>query len=75
MDRWVEHVMTVVRAGHLERILLSHDVCLKTDLSIDGGCGFSYLFREFLPRLARAGLNDAELEQLVSVNPQRAMCY
>ena len=75
VDRWTDQVMTLIRAGHLEQILLSHDVCLKSDLSINGGCGFGYLFRQFLPRLARAGLNEGELEQLVSVNPQRALCY
>lgn len=75
VNRWVGQVMALVRAGYLDRILLSHDVCLKTDLSINGGCGFTYLFREFLPRLGRAGLGDGELEQLVAVNPQRAVCY
>lgn len=75
VGRWVDQVMTLVRAGYLDRILLSHDVCLKTDLALSGGCGFTYLFREFLPRLGQAGLNDDELEQLVSLNPQRAVCY
>jgi phosphotriesterase-related protein len=73
VDRWVDQVMTLVRAGYLGRILLSHDVCLKSHLAVNGGCGYTYLAQEFLPRLERAGLNPEELAQLVRANPQRAL--
>lgn len=73
VNRWVEQVMRLVRAGYLDRILLSHDVCLKSDLRVNGGCGFTYVLEEFLPRLGHAGLTEGELEQLVTVNPQRAL--
>jgi predicted metal-dependent phosphotriesterase family hydrolase len=74
VDRWVQQIMTLVRAGYLDRVLLSHDVCLKSHLAVNGGCGYAYLFEEFLPKLGRAGLDDGELEQLVTTNPQRAIC-
>lgn len=73
VDRWVEQVMRLVGAGYLDRILLSHDVCLKSDLRVNGGCGYTYILEEFLPRLGRAGLNEGELDQIVTVNPQRAL--
>ena len=73
VEGWVEQVMRLVRAGYLDRILLSHDVCLKSDLRVNGGCGYTYLFEDFLPRLGRAGLSEGELEQIVTVNPQRAL--
>ena len=72
VDRWVSQVMALVRAGHLERILLSHDVCLKSHLRVNGGCGYGYLLEEFLPLLQRAGLTAGEVDQLVRANPQRA---
>ncbi len=55
VQRWVDQVMALVRAGCLDRILLSHDVCLKSHLRVNGGCGYTYLFEEFLPRLGRGG--------------------
>lgn len=74
VDRWVQQVMALVRAGYLDRVLLSHDVCVKSHLAINGGCGYAYLFEQFLPLLGRAGLDDGELEQLVTTNPQIALC-
>jgi len=74
VDRWVRQIMALVRAGHLDRLLLSQDVCLKSHLAVNGGCGYAYVFEQFLPLLGRAGLDDGELEQLVTTNPQRAIC-
>ncbi|CAN5321139.1 hypothetical protein BH10ACT7_BH10ACT7_27190 [soil metagenome] len=74
VDRWVQQIMALVRAGYLDRLLLSHDVCVKSHLAVNGGCGYAYLFEDFLPLLGRAGLDDGELEQLVTANPQAAIC-
>lgn len=74
VDRWVQQIMTLARAGYVDRLLLSHDVCVKSHLAINGGCGYAYLFEEFLPLLGRAGLDDGEIEQLVTTNPQKAIC-
>jgi len=69
----VEWVMNLVRKGFLERILLSHDVCLTTIYTAYGGQGYAFLFREFLPRLRAAGLDDGELEALIVGNPARML--
>lgn len=73
VNRWVNQLMRLIRAGYLERILLSHDVCLKSHLKMNGGCGFTYIFEEFLELLEAAGLESGECEQLVTLNPQRAL--
>jgi predicted metal-dependent phosphotriesterase family hydrolase len=71
--RRVDWVMNLVRKGHLEQILLSQDVCLTTLYSAYGGEGYSFVFREFLPRLRAAGLSEGELETLTCANPARAL--
>ena len=58
-------------AGHLGRVLLSQDVFLKMMLTRHGGFGYAYVQRHFLPRLARMGLGQAELDSLMVVNPRR----
>ncbi len=73
MDRAVRHIMALVSAGYLERILLSHDVCLRSHLAMFGGCGYRYIHDSFLPQLRAAGLNDGELDALVRANPLRAL--
>lgn len=73
VERAVGHVMALVSAGYIDRILLSHDVCLRSHLAMFGGCGYRYVHDSFIPRLCAAGLNDGELDALVRVNPLRAL--
>ena len=73
LDRQVDYVLALVRAGFLERILLSHDACLRSHLSIADGPGFTLIMREFLPRLETAGLTSEELAVIMVDNPRRAL--
>ncbi|MEV0133238.1 hypothetical protein AB0H83_32840 [Dactylosporangium sp. NPDC050688] len=66
-------VMRLARAGHLDQILLSQDVCRRDHLSATGGCGYVYILNRFRAELGRAGLDDGEIEQLLIGNPQRAL--
>ena len=69
----VEWVMNLVRKGRLEQILLSHDICLTSLYTAFGGVGYTFLFREFIPRLRAAGLGDGEIETLLVHNPARML--
>lgn len=71
--RIVEYVRTLIDEGHLEQILLSHDVFLASHLRANGGPGYAYLFEEFLPRLREAGVGPDELDQITTHNPARAL--
>jgi phosphotriesterase-related protein len=63
-------ILRLVEAGHLDRILLSHDVFLKMMLTYYGGNGYAYVLRHFLPRLKRHGLEDAVLDRMMRGNPR-----
>ncbi len=69
----VEWVMNLVRKGYLEQVLLSHDICLTSSYTAAGGEGYTFLFREFLPRLQAAGLGDDEIAVLINRNPARML--
>ena len=62
-------IVTLIRQGHLGRILLSQDVFLKMMLTHYGGFGYGYLLRHFLPRLRRHGATEAQVAQLMVGNP------
>lgn len=62
-------IVKLVDAGHLGRILLSHDVFLKMMLTRYGGNGYAYVLQHFLPRLKRHGLDDSALDQMMRTNP------
>ena len=56
-----------------DRILLSHDVCLRSHVRASGGPGYTLLFREFIPRLLAAGFSDDDITTLTQTNPMRAL--
>jgi phosphotriesterase-related protein len=71
--RRLEWIRALVTAGLADRLLLSHDVCLTSDLAAYGGPGYSYLLTGFRDRMIEAGF-PASLFRTVSVdNPRRAL--
>lgn len=60
-------------AGLEGRLLLSHDVCLTSDLAAYGGPGYAYLLTGFRERLADAGFPDTLFTKLMVDNPRRAL--
>ncbi|HEX7347505.1 MAG TPA: hypothetical protein VF253_11990 [Candidatus Limnocylindrales bacterium] len=71
--RIVELLCELLARGHVERVLLSQDVCHDSQLQRYGGNGYAYLARTFLPRLREAGVGDAEIETMTVANPRRLL--
>jgi predicted metal-dependent phosphotriesterase family hydrolase len=66
-------IRALVESGLGHRLLLSHDVCLTTDLAAYGGPGYSYLLTGFREQLLGAGFDAAALTMLFTDNPRRAV--
>lgn len=71
--RVVELLCELLARGHVDRILLSQDVCHDSQLLRYGGQGYTYLVRTFLPRLRSAGVSQAEIETMTVANPRRLL--
>ena len=71
--RIVDNIRELLAAGHVERILLSQDVCHDSQLRGYGGNGYTYLADSFLPRLRAAGVSDAEIRTITVDNPRRLL--
>lgn len=69
----VEAILALVRAGHLDRILVSHDLFLTDQLAATGGVGLSYIPARLPAVLAAAGLGEDQVHRLLVTNPQRAL--
>jgi phosphotriesterase-related protein len=72
-DRIVDHLRELLSRGHVERILLSQDVCHDSQLRRYGGNGYTYLAETFLPRLRSVGVSDAEIRTITVDNPRRLL--
>ena len=71
--RVVELLCELLGRGHVDRVLLSQDVCHDSQLRRYEGNGYAYLATTFLPRLRAAGVSDAEIETMTVANPRRLL--
>ncbi len=71
--RIVEAICDLLARGHVERILLSQDVCHDSQLTRYGGNGYTYLADSFLPSLRAAGVSDDEIRTITVDNPRRLL--
>jgi predicted metal-dependent phosphotriesterase family hydrolase len=69
----VELLCELLGRGHVERVLLSQDVCHNSQLVRYGGNGYAYVAGTFLPRLRAAGVSHAEIETITIANPRRLL--
>jgi phosphotriesterase-related protein len=66
-------VVELIKAGYIERILLSHDVHSKVQLTRYGGNGYAYVLRHFVPHLKSLGVTDEQIRTLLVANPKRVL--
>jgi phosphotriesterase-related protein len=71
--RRLDWIRGLVDAGFEGRLLLSHDVCLTSDLAAYGGPGYTYLLTGFRDRMQEVGFPHTLLDRLVVDNPRRAL--
>lgn len=69
----VRTVLELVRAGHLERVLISHDLCMPSHLPKNGGNGLTFVLGTFRDRLLEAGLSQEEFDVITIANPARLL--
>jgi len=74
-EQRARNVVEVVRAGHLEQLLLSMDICANSQFHWNGGHGYDYLLTTFVPLLYREGLTEPEVRTILVDNPRRALAY
>lgn len=73
-DENAKAITRLFERGYGKKVLISHDVFLKSMLTRYGGHGYGYILRHFVPRLKRCGLQERDIEQLLVGNPRRVMC-
>ena len=70
-----EGIVNLIEAGYGDRILLSQDVCTKTQLKAYGGTGYSFVVDRFLPHLQTMGVTQRQIDKLMVENPRQALTF
>ena len=71
--RVIDLLLELLHRGHVDRVLLSQDVCHNAQLRRYEGNGYTYLQTTFLPRLRERGVSQAEIDRLTIDNPRRIL--
>jgi predicted metal-dependent phosphotriesterase family hydrolase len=66
-------VREILQAGLIRNLVLSHDVCYRSDLATYGGAGYTFLSTELPKCLDDLGMSESDFEQIMVDNPRRAL--
>ncbi|MCC6416628.1 MAG: phosphotriesterase-related protein [Gemmataceae bacterium] len=72
-QRNIRLIRELLDAGYVRHLMLSHDVCYKSDLVAYGGMGYGFLPGALSGILREAGVSDEQLHQMMVENPRRAL--
>jgi phosphotriesterase-related protein len=64
-------IAALVKQGYADQLLMSQDVCTKTQLKAYGGNGYDYVLTQVVPYLKGIGVSDEDVEKLLVANPAR----
>jgi phosphotriesterase-related protein len=70
--RWLR---LLIEHGHLDRILMSSDICERSRLCRYGGHGYRHIFGNVVPLMQRRGFSDTEIDTILVRNPARLLAF
>jgi phosphotriesterase-related protein len=65
----VEAIAELVGSGYEKHILISQDVCLKTDLVAYGGWGYAHILNNIVPMMVRRDISKETIHTIMVSNP------
>lgn len=76
MDRDIDRVSALkelIDEGYAKKILISQDVCLKTDLINYGGTGYAHILNDIVPIMLNKGISQEDINNIIIDNPARLL--
>jgi phosphotriesterase-related protein len=68
-------IRALIDHGHLDRVVISHDICYRTRLASFGGHGYGHIFRNVVPMMKKRGYSAAEIDAILVSNPRRLLTF
>lgn len=68
-------IRALIAAGHLDRVVISHDICYRTRLTSFGGHGYGHIFRNVVPMMKERGYSEDEIDAILVRNPRRLLTF
>lgn len=71
----VKNIAQLCRQGYDKQILLSQDVCTKTQWTKYGGYGYAHILEHVIQPLRSAGVTAKQLKEMLIYNPRRFLAF
>jgi phosphotriesterase-related protein len=68
-------IRALIDHGHLDRVVISHDICYRTRLASFGGHGYGHIFRNVVPMMSKRGYSEDEIDAILVRNPRRLLTF
>ena len=71
----MQRLEQLIEWGYGDRLLVSHDICIKPWLTTHGGKGYAHILESIVPRMRRRGFSDDDIEAILVKNPKRILTF
>jgi phosphotriesterase-related protein len=61
--------------GHIDQVVISHDICFKSRLCHYGGHGYQHIFANVIPMMLRRSFTQDEVDWILVRNPARLLAF
>jgi phosphotriesterase-related protein len=68
-------IRRLIDGGHLDQIVISHDICYRSRLQAFGGHGYGHIFRNVLPLMRRRRFSEEEIQRIMVETPRRLLAF
>lgn len=69
----VKALVQLCKEGYDKQLLMSHDICMKTDLRTYGGNGYAHILEHIVPQLRAEGVKEKQIRNMLTENPKRLL--
>lgn len=71
----IERIEFLTNNGHLDQLIVGHDVCMPWQYRDRGGKGFAHILENIVPRLHSRGFSHEQTDAILIENPSRAFAF
>ena len=71
----IRRIALLLERGYGRQLLLSSDICRRSFYHVNGGRGYDYVLKEFVPRLKKHGIADDLINAMLIENPVKALAF
>ena len=71
----LQQVMGLMDKGYLNQILMSQDICAKTETVSYGGYGCCHILRNIVPQMMARGISREEVNTILVDNPRTLLQF